>query len=192
MKKKTTLADLFFTMLKIGLFTFGGGYAMIALLRSELVEKKKWIGQEEFLDVVAIAESTPGPIAINCSTYIGYQLGGVLGAAVGTAAICIPSFVIIFLISLFFDAFLANPYVACAFRGIQVCVGYLILSAGCKMIAEMKKDAFHLCILIAVMTAMLLFTFFAVSFSSIWYILICGIIGIAFSLIGRERRKTRK
>ena len=85
----------------IGLFTFGGGYAMIALLEEELVSKRKWIDKEEFLDLVAIAESTPGPIAINMATYVGYKRAGFLGALFSTIGMCIPSFVIIFLISLF-------------------------------------------------------------------------------------------
>ena len=131
--------NLFLTMLKIGLFTFGGGYAMIALLENEFVSKKKWIEKDEFLDMVAIAESTPGPIAINASTYIGYKMLGFLGSLIATIAVCIPSFVIIYTISLFFDTFLSLTLVSYAFRGIQVCVIWLILSAGLKMIKQMKK-----------------------------------------------------
>ena len=138
--------ELFFTMLKIGLFTFGGGYAMIALLQSELVAKRNWIDKDEFLDVVAIAESTPGPIAINAATYVGYKMLGVLGSLVATLAICIPSFTIIFLISLVFDAFLSLTVVEYAFRGIQIAVIYLILAAGVKMLRGMKKTAFNIAI----------------------------------------------
>ena len=127
-------------MLKIGLFTFGGGYAMISLLENEFVEKKKYIEKDEFLDMVAIAESTPGPIAINAATYLGYKQLGFLGSLVATVAICIPSFIIIFAISLFFDAFLSFKLVEDAFRGIQVCVIYLIFSAGLKMLKNMKKN----------------------------------------------------
>ena len=86
------LIALFLTMFKIGLFTFGGGYAMIALLENELVSKKKWIDNDEFMDMVAIAESTPGPVAINAATYVGYKMGKFLGALVSTIAVCIPSF----------------------------------------------------------------------------------------------------
>ena len=120
--------SLFLTMLKIGLFTFGGGYAMIALLENEFVEKKKYIGKDEFLDMVALAESTPGPIAINSATYLGYQRLGILGSVVATLGVVIPSFVIIFTISLFFDAFLSLTLVEYAFRGIQACVEKLIAS----------------------------------------------------------------
>ena len=97
-------------MMKIGLFTFGGGYAMINILDNEFVVKKKWIDSDEFMDVVTIAESTPGPIAINCSTFIGYKKMGLIGAIVATLGMCIPSFVIIYLISLFFNQFLALHY----------------------------------------------------------------------------------
>lgn len=174
---------LFFTMLKIGLFTFGGGYAMIALLQNEFVEKKKYMEKDEFLDMVAIAESTPGPIAINAATYIGYKQLGLLGSLVATVAICIPSFVIIFAISLFFDAFLSFKLVEYAFRGIQVCVIYLIFSAGFKMLKQMKKTAFSISIVSAVLVCMIVFSLFAVKFSTIFYILICGCMGLVTYLI---------
>ena len=170
--------SLFLTMLKIGLFTFGGGYAMIALLENEFVEKKKYIEKDEFLDMVAIAESTPGPIAINAATYLGYKRLGFLGSLVATVGVIIPSFVIIFTISLFFDAFLSFTLVEYAFRGIQVCVIYLIFSAGLKMLKRMKKSALSVSIVSAVMTCMILFSVLAVKFSSILYILICGSIGL--------------
>ena len=105
--KMKKLIQLFLTFLKIGAFTFGGGYAMIALLENEFIEKKKWIDREEFLNMVAVAESTPGPVAVNSATYLGYRVGGVAGAALSTLAVSIPSFVIIYLISLFFDKFLS-------------------------------------------------------------------------------------
>ena len=170
--------NLFLTMLKIGLFTFGGGYAMIALLENEFVSKKNWIDRDEFLDMVAIAESTPGPIAINAATYIGYKVYGFMGSLLATVAICIPSFVIIYAISLFFDAFLTLTLVANAFRGIQVCVIYLILSAGLKMLKQMKKTAFNVLILSAVVLCMVAFSVFSVNFSTIFYILISGGIGL--------------
>ena len=134
MKKIKEFFVLFFSMLKIGLFTFGGGYAMISLLDRECVERRKWLSSDEFVDLVTIAESTPGPIAINCATYVGYKHSGVLGAVGATLGMCTPSFVIIYLISLFFDSFLSIGWVAEAFRGIQACVIFLILSAGIKKI----------------------------------------------------------
>lgn len=176
--------NLFFTMLKIGLFTFGGGYAMIALLENEFVSKKEWIEKDEFLDMVAIAESTPGPIAINAATYIGYKMLGFFGSLTATVAVCIPSFVIIYAISLFFDAFLSFTLVSYAFRGIQVCVIWLILSAGLKMLKRMKKTGFNILILSAVILCMVLFSVFSINFSTIFYILISGGIGLFIYAIG--------
>ena len=181
--------SLFFTMLKIGLFTFGGGYAMIALLENEFVEKKKYMEKDEFLDMVAIAESTPGPIAINAATYIGYKHTGVLGSVMATVGVCIPSFVIIYIISLFFDAFLSFKLVEYAFRGIQVCVVYLISSAGLKMLKQMKKTALSITIVSAVVLCMLLFSLFSVKFSTILYILICGVLGLVIYLVKQMKQK---
>ena len=181
--------NLFFTMLKIGLFTFGGGYAMIALLENEFVSKKEWIEKDEFLDMVAIAESTPGPIAINAATYIGYKMLGFLGSLTATVAVCIPSFVIIYAISLFFDAFLSFTLVAYAFRGIQVCVIWLILSAGLKMLKQMRRTVFNILVLSTVILCMVAFSVFSVSFSTIFYILISGGIGLFMYLIGLLRKR---
>ena len=182
----------FLTMLKIGLFTFGGGYAMIALLENEFVSKKRWLDRDEFLDVAAIAESTPGPIAINAATYIGYKNGGVGGAVVATLGICIPSLTIIYLISLFFDTFLSLTYVAYAFKGIQICVVYLIFSAGLKMLKKMKKSVFNLVAVSATFVAMVTLSILAVKFSTIFYILIFGIAGVVIYLIGRARKEGGK
>ena len=175
---------LFFTMLKIGLFTFGGGYAMIALLENEFIAKRKWIEKDEFLDMVAIAESTPGPIAINAATYIGYKVLGFIGSLLATVAVCIPSFIIIYVISLFFDAFLSLTLVSYAFKGIQACVIWLILSAGLKMLKQMKKTPFNVIILSVAVTCMVMFSVFSVSFSTIFYILISGCIGLFVYLTG--------
>lgn len=179
-------------MLKIGLFTFGGGYAMISLLENEFVEKKKYIEKDEFLDMVAIAESTPGPIAINAATYLGYKQLGFLGSLVATVAICIPSFIIIFAISLFFDTFLSFKLVEYAFRGIQVCVIYLIFSAGLKMLKQMKKTVFSVTVVSAVLLCMVLFSLFAIKFSTILYILICGCAGLIVYFFAEMRKKEDK
>lgn len=184
--------SLFFTMLKIGLFTFGGGYAMIALLENEFVEKKKYIEKDEFLDMVAIAESTPGPIAINAATYIGYKQLRFFGSLLSTIAICIPSFVIIYIVSLFFDAFLSFTLVQYAFRGIQVCVIYLIFSAGIKMFSQLDKTPFNIIILILIIGFMVAFSIFAISFSTVFYIIICGLIGLFAYLITLLRDKNKR
>ena len=130
---------LFLSMLKIGCFAFGGGYAIIALLESEFITKRNWIDHDEFLDIVAIAESTPGPIAINVATYVGYKLKGFFGAVVATVGICIPSFLIMYAVSLFYDRFMEIAIVAAAFKGIQICVVYLIATAGLRIMKKMKK-----------------------------------------------------
>ena len=189
MKAAKEYLSLFWTMLRIGLFTFGGGYAMIALLENEFVEKKKWLEKDEFLDVAAIAESTPGPIAINAATYIGYKMLGFLGSLTATVAVCIPSFVIIYAISLFFDAFLSFTLVAYAFRGIQVCVIWLILSAGLKMLKQMRRTVFNILVLSTVILCMVAFSVFSVSFSTIFYFLISGGIGLFMYLIGLLRKR---
>ena len=190
MKFKTNL-QLFLTMLKIGLFTFGGGYAMIALLENEFVTKRGWLEQEEFLDVAAIAESTPGPIAINSATYIGYKKAGILGSLVATLGMVLPSFCIIYAISVFFDAFLSLTAVACAFKGIQIAVIYLILSAGLRMLKKMKKTPLAWVILLATMLCMVTLTLLSVKLSTVVYILASGIAGVALWLIRRLCRREK-
>ncbi len=189
MKKIKLLFELFLSMMKIGMFTFGGGYAMINLLDNEFVERKKWLGSEEFMNLVTIAESTPGPIAINCSTYIGYKKEKILGSVFATLGMCVPSFTIIFLISLFFNQFLSIAWVASAFQGIQVCVIFLILSAGVKMLKKIKKKPFNLIVLSATFLCMVAFSVFSVNFSSIFYILISGFVGLLIYLIGYFKSK---
>ena len=187
--KQTRTRALFATFFKIGAFTFGGGYAMVALLEHEFVEEKQWVTREEFLDMVAIAESTPGPMAVNSATYIGYKLEGVPGAAASTLAVCLPSFAVIYAISLFFDQFLQLSVVSSAFRGIQVCVVYLVLSAGLKMLKNLKKDAFSRAVLAAVLLAMVSCSVLAVSFSSIFYILLSGAAGLAVYGVQQLRKE---
>lgn len=193
MKTFKNLLKIFITFFKIGLFTFGGGYAMIALLNSELVEKKKWISEEDFYNVVSIAESTPGPVAINMATFLGYKKVGVLGSIFATLGVVLPSFFIIFIISQFFDAFLKFTYVQYAFKGIQACVGYLILNAGIKMIKGLKSPI-EIALLCLSFTVLLLFTLFSISFSSIFYVLIGGLVGLtayAISLIVKKSKNKK-
>ena len=180
--------ELFGTFFKIGAFTFGGGYAMVALLEHEFVEKKRWLTREEFLDMVAIAESTPGPVAVNSATYIGYKLAGVAGAAASTLAVCLPSFAVIYLISLFFDRFLQLTVVANAFKGIQACVIYLILSAGVKMLKNLQRTPFNTAVVAVVLAAMVGCSVLAVKFSSICCILLCGAAGVLAYAIGQGKK----
>ena len=187
MKPKNALLSLFLTMLKIGAFTFGGGYAMLALLESELVDRRAWLEKEEFLDMAAIAESTPGPIAINAATYVGYRRAGFLGATVATLGVVLPSFAIIYAISLFFDAFLAFAPVAYAFRGLQVGVIYLIFTAGLRMLRALPRRPLTMVLVCASAALMVTLSLLAISFSSIFYILAGGLIGLCTLLIAKGK-----
>ena len=182
-----SLETLFFTFFKIGLFTFGGGYAMIALLEEEFIQRRKWLDKDEFLDMTAIAESTPGPVAINSATYLGYKLVKVPGAATATVAVCLPSFLIIYAISLFFEQFTQLTVIASAFKGIQVCVIYLIFSAGVRMLKALDKSLFAIGVFAAVMLVMVGLSLAGVSVSSILLILLSGAAGVAAWLIGRRK-----
>lgn len=182
-----SLETLFFTFFKIGLFTFGGGYAMIALLEEEFIQRRKWLDKDEFLDMTAIAESTPGPVAINSATYLGYKLAKVPGAATATVAVCLPSFLIIYAISLFFEQFTQLTVIASAFKGIQVCVIYLIFSAGVRMLKSLDKSLFSIGVFAAVMLVMVGLSLAGVSVSSILLILLSGAAGVAAWLIGRRK-----
>ena len=142
------LLDLFLTFAKIGLFTFGGGYAMIAMIENNCVERKKWINHDEMMDITVIAESTPGPIAINCATFTGYKKAGIIGSIVATLGMIVPSFTVIYLVSMFLDNFLELTLIANAFKGIKIAVGILILDAAIIMVKKMHKkgDFFKVCV----------------------------------------------
>ena len=185
--KAQSLGTLFFTFFKIGLFTFGGGYAMIALLEEEFIQRRRWLDKDEFLDMTAIAESTPGPVAINSATYLGYKLAGVPGAAVATVAVCLPSFLIIYAISLFFEQFTQLTVIANAFKGIQVCVIYLIFSAGVRMLQALDRSLFSSGVLLSVFLAMTSLSLAGISVSSILLILLSGAAGVAAWLLGRKK-----
>ena len=186
--KKHPLLTLFLTFLKVGAFTFGGGFAMLAILDREVVDKHGFLSHDEFMDLVVIAESTPGPVAINAATYVGYRVGGMLGSILSTLGVVLPSFSIIFLISLFFDTFLSLTLVAAAFRGIRAAVVLLILGAGIKMFKKLKKNAFSLAVMGATFTAMLAFGLFAVKFSFFFYIFISAVLGVTVYLIGNLKK----
>ena len=174
---------LFFTFIKIGLFTFGGGYAMIPIIENICVERKKWITHDEMMDVTVIAESTPGPIAINCATYVGYKQKGMWGAIAATLGVVLPSFIIIYLISLFLNNLLEINWIANAFKGIRIAVGILILDAGIKMFVKMKKKIFPCIILVCSLVAMMLINTFAWNFSSMFLMLIAAIFSLVVFLV---------
>lgn len=194
MEKFKNALRLFLTFFKIGLFTFGGGYAMVAIMERDLVEKKNWISHEEFLDLIAIAESTPGPLAINSATYIGYKVAGVFGSIMASLGVVLPSFIIIFAISMVFDKFMQIKYVQYAFHGIQACVCFLILSAGIKLLKHVKKTVLSVTLLVATMGCLVAFSLFSIKFSSVFYVLIGGAIGLIVYLISyiSERAKAKK
>ena len=183
------LLDLFRTFAKIGLFTFGGGYAMISLIENSCVEKKGWITHDEMMNVTVIAESTPGPIAINCATFVGYKQKGLIGAIAATIGMVLPSFSIIFLISMFLDNFLEIAWIAHAFMGVKIAVGILILDAAIKMIRKMQKKPIPLTIMACAFLAMLLIDIFALHVSSITLMLIAAVISLAIFLTRRNTGK---
>lgn len=169
------MMELFLTFVKIGLFTFGGGYAMISLIEDICVEKKQWITHEEMMNVTVVAESTPGPIAINCATFVGYQQHGFAGAVAATLGVVLPSFVIIFVISRFLDHFLEITVIASAFKGIKLAVGLLILNAGVNMLQKMKKTALSRGILLTAVTILVLSNLLTWDFSSLSLMLMAGV-----------------
>lgn len=184
------LFDLFITFVKIGLFTFGGGYAMLSVIEDNCVEKKKWITHDDMMNLTVIAESTPGPIVINCATFIGYRQAGVIGSIAATIGIVLPSFVVIFIISGFLDNFLEIEIVKNAFRGIKCAVGILIISAAVTMIKKMKKKPLPIAVLVCSALAMLAIDLFSLGFSAITIIIFAAILGLAVFAVKsiKERR----
>lgn len=184
------LLDLFLTFAKIGLFTFGGGYAMISMIENNCVERKQWITHDEMMNVTVIAESTPGPIAINCASFTGYKKAGVIGALVATLGIVVPSFVVIYLISMFLDNFLELTIIANALKGIKIAVGILILDAAITMIKKMHKKILPRAIMLCSCVVMLCINIFAWNFSSISLMLIAAAVSLTiFVLNGAPEQK---
>lgn len=184
------LFELFLIFAKIGLFTFGGGYAMLSLIENNCVEKKKWITHDEMMNVTVIAESTPGPIAINCATFVGFKQAGLMGSLIATFGMVFPSFVTIYTISMFLDNFLEITLIANAFKGIKVAVGILVLDAAITMIRKMHKRVLPKAIMLCSFAAMLLINIFAWNFSSIALMLVAAAISLAiFCVKGTPEQK---
>lgn len=177
------LLDLFLCFAKIGLFTFGGGYAMIVLIGNACVEKKHWLTHDEMMNITVIAESTPGPISINCATYIGYKQKGFAGALAATFGIVLPSFCIIFLVSMFLDRFLEITLFAHAFQGIKAAVGILIIDAGFKMLKKMKKKPLSVAIVVCAFIVMLLISLLSLKISSLILMLAAGLVSLTIFMI---------
>ncbi len=178
MNKYKKAWELFCTFFRIGAFTFGGGYAMIPLIQTETVENKKWISDNDILEIVAIAESTPGPIAINSATFVGYRVAGVLGSACATMGVVLPSFVIILFISFVLNQFAHLTPVKYAFEGIRAGVLALILKSLIKMYKQVSKNAFSYVVLAA--------AFVAAAFTNINVIVVialCALFGVVYSFV---------
>ena len=170
--------DLFLTFAQIGFFTFGGGYAMISIIEHQCVECKKWITHDEMMQMTVIAESTPGPIAINCATFTGYKKAGFMGAVIATLGMIVPSFTVIYIISMFLDNFLELTIIANAFKGIKIAVGILILDAAITMIKKMGKKKLPLILMICSCIVMLCINFFAWNFSSVSLMIVAAAISL--------------
>ena len=176
--KKNMLFDLFFTFMKIGLFTFGGGYAMISIIENTCVEKKKWISHNDMLNVAVIAESTPGPIAINCATFVGYRQAGFPGSLAATLGVIVPSFTIIYIISTILNNFLEIPVISNAFKGIKIAVGILILDVAGTMIRKMPKKILPCTIMTLSLIAMFFINIYSWKISSIGLMLTAAAINL--------------
>ena len=176
------LFDLFLTFAKVGLFTFGGGYAMISIIADACVEKKKWITHDEMMDITVIAESTPGPIAINAATYVGHKQAGISGSIAATVGMVLPSFLIIYLISTVLDNFLEIAWIANAFRGIRIGVGLLILRVAVNMVKKMKPLPLPRIIAGCAFAVMLAVNFLSLKFSSITLMILAGSVSLLIFL----------
>ncbi|MEG1612640.1 MAG: chromate transporter, partial [Clostridia bacterium] len=190
--KAKSLLELFLVFFKLGAFTFGGGYAMLSLLENECVHKRKWLSIDDFFKITAIAESTPGPVAINCATYVGYTKNKLLGSLIATLGVVLPSFVIIFVISLFFNKLLEINFVANAFKGIKAGVAVLILFAGVNLFKQIRKKPLDILMLIFTILACLAVNIFALKFSTIFFILIGAFIGFVTCLFANNKSKLIK
>ena len=175
---------LFVTFLKIGAFTFGGGYAMIPVIEKEICDKRKWLKGEEILDIFAIAESTPGPIAINSATFVGYKVAGFLGAFCATFGVVLPSFAIISLISLVLKEFSEYRAVKYAFMGIRAGVLALLIKALVSMYKKCPKSLFGYIL----MGAALVISAFT-EINVIFIIIACALAGLIYSMVMRKRGK---
>ena len=180
------LLELVLTFMKIGMFTFGGGYAMISVVENACVEDKHWITHDDMMNITVIAESTPGPIAINCATFVGYKKRGLIGAAVATTGMILPSFLIIYLVARFLDSFLEISWIAHAFEGIKLAVGILIIDAGVKMLKQIPAKPVPRMVMACAFSAMLLIDILALRISSIALLLIAAAVSLGLFTISQN------
>lgn len=172
---KTSLWQLFFTFVKIGSFTFGGGHAMLPLIQRDIVEKFRWISEEDFIDLFAVAQSLPGVFAVNISMFIGYRLRGVLGAVVASLGSTLPSFIIILLLALFFEEAKEIPLVAAIMKGIRPAVVAMI---AIPIITIWRALRLHRAMLVVPIGVAIAVWYF--HFSPVWVILIAGLVGVVW------------
>ena len=185
------LLELFLTFAKIGLFTFGGGYAMLPLIERICITKKKWLTNEDMLNITVMAESTPGPVAINCATFVGNRQKGLLGAIAATLGMITPSFVIILLISFFLENFMEIRWVAGAFQGIKIAVGILIIDAAIRLLKKLPKKVLPMTILAVSLAAMLAIDVLALHISSVILLLASASVGF-FAYLAKQNGGTAK
>lgn len=171
--------EIFLSIFKIGAFTFGGGYAMIPLIEQEVVNNKKWLNKDEFMDVLVVAQSLPGAMAINASIFLGYRIAGILGAISALIAVILPSFIIIILIAAFFMQFRNNYYVNAAFMGITSAVPMLVLVGAISLAKGIPKN---LRSLITILISLIALIFFHIN--PVVVIIVSGVYGAIF-LIGK-------
>lgn len=169
------IIEMFIAFFKIGAFTFGGGYAMIPLIEEEVVNNKKWLGKEEFMDVLVVSQSLPGALAVNCSIFLGYKIGGLIGAIMALLAVILPSFIIIIIIAAFFMQFRNNYYVNAAFKGITAAVPMLVLVGAISLSKGLEKSTRTIVTIIVALIALTLF-----DIHPIIVIIVSAIYGVIF------------
>jgi len=155
------LLILFLTFMKVGAFTFGGGYAMIPIIQKEVVEKRKWANNSDILDILAISESTPGPISVNAATYIGFRVAGFWGSFFATLGLILPSFAIIYTISFFYKTFMTWSIVQAAFKGLSVGVIILLVMAVLKLRKAIPNSILSIALFSITLVGMLTYNIFA-------------------------------
>lgn len=193
MKKKekpaASLWSLFITFFKIGAFTFGGGYAMVSVMEEELAEKKKWITSQDMLDMLVIAESTPGAIAVNTATSVGYRTHGVIGGIVATLGVVLPSFIIISALYFVISALEGNRWYNAAFKGVNACVAVLIINAFVKMGKQLPHDAYNYIVAAVAFVVATVVPTYVEWFDVVYLIIIGGVLGLVMFLILRAKGK---
>lgn len=196
MKPKMTLKDylkMFLTFLKLGFLSIGGGNTMVSMLEGELIDKKKWITSDELLEMIAVAEVTPGPIAINIATYIGYKRGKVLGALMCTLGIIIPPVICMFLIATFLDKLIQYKFINYALNGVKCGVILLLITVITSLAKKIKLDLYGIFGIILVVASKLILSVFNIDFSAIYYIIAGAALGILiYGLIPKFKRKEGK